>query len=109
MVFQYLLAAVDAVAKKRRLDPTPAKLDELLHLLERWRAHRATRAHMPPCTFAAAQVTHINHVSSSSARNSTAKNPALDAYRRRRVHDPCAPTGGAYELDQGTLRGAPGQ
>jgi hypothetical protein len=41
-----LLAAVEAVSKKRRLEPTGQKLDELLELLEGWRA-RPDNAHGP--------------------------------------------------------------
>ena len=51
------------------------------------------------------EFTQINHVAERGARRTnTAKNPALQAYQRRLVADPCAPVGGAYELDLGTIR-----
>ena len=51
------------------------------------------------------EFTQINHVSESSARNNTAKNPALQAYLRKQQIDPGAVAGGGYELeaDHGTM------
>ena len=51
--------------------------------------------------------TQINHVSSEGKgqgpRSTGKASSALLAYQRRNTYDPCAPEGGAYELDQGTI------
>lgn len=65
----------------------------------------AARCGGGPTTPKVKSFTQINHVSDASARVSTVKNSALDAYKRRLVADPHAVKGGGLlHLDRGTMK-----
>lgn len=65
-----------------------------------------------PKVRSATQINHVvpeggSHAASKSSVERSTNNKALEAYKRRQVHDPQKPVSGAYELDRGTMNRDP--